>query len=69
VVEMRKWLIFDKWVIASILYVAIVIGGFTVYDKFYHAGKNASPHDHASDSAHKQTSEVNAFVQSNPDKI
>ncbi|WP_236693041.1 hypothetical protein [Aneurinibacillus tyrosinisolvens] len=89
----------DKWVIASILYVAVVIGGFTVYEEFFadetqavsaakyesnenhsvskekhedvenHAKKTGSSHEHGSDSAHKETSEVNVFVQSNTDEI
>ncbi|MGD8189473.1 hypothetical protein ACQCN2_05650 [Brevibacillus ginsengisoli] len=32
---MRKWLKFDKWVIAALLYVAVVIGGFQVYDQYF----------------------------------
>jgi hypothetical protein len=87
---MGKWLLFDKWVIASILYVAVAIGGFTVYDEFFadetqavsaakhevkheavdhHYKNNGGAHEHGSDSAHKETSEVNAFVQSSTDEI
>lgn len=32
---MGKWLIFDKWVIATLLYVAVVMGGFRVYDEYF----------------------------------
>lgn len=94
---MGKWILFDKWVIASFLYAALVIGGFSAYEEFIvddkpsisaanhpsdqnlglskhgdlenHAENNGSSHQHGSETAHTETSGVNAFVQSNSGEI
>lgn len=50
---MGKWVIFDKWVITSILYVAVMIGGFTIYDEFIADDtKPASVQEHQYDENH-----------------
>lgn len=54
---MGKWIIFDKWVIASILYVAVLIGGFTVYDEFIADNKqsvSAKKHEGVENHAEKK---------------
>jgi hypothetical protein len=56
---MGKWIIFDKWVIASILYVAVLIGGFTVYDEFIADNKqsvSAKKHEGVENHAEKNGS-------------
>lgn len=50
---MGKWVIFDKWVITSILYVAVMIGGFTIYDEFIADDtKPVSAQEHQNDENH-----------------
>ncbi len=45
----------DKWVIAAIFYVAVLIGGFTVYDEFFADGKQtASAKMHQSNENHAE---------------
>ncbi|MGO0058836.1 hypothetical protein ACTID9_02175 [Brevibacillus fluminis] len=72
----------NKWVFAAILYMAVVIGGFTLYDKLVpeekiaaaetggHQHESASTgQGHGEESQHAEDSEVNVFVQAQKDAI
>ncbi|MED4907129.1 hypothetical protein [Brevibacillus centrosporus] len=73
-----------KWVIGAVLYVALVIGGFTVYEKVTADDKDAvalakqdsheshgaqENHGHDTDLHKGGNSEVNTFVQANENEI
>lgn len=77
---MGKWIIFDKRVIATILYLTVAIGGFTIYDEYFadkpqtaaaqhHGEENGSSHEHGSPSQHDHPSEVVTSVQADKDEI
>lgn len=78
---MRKWIIFDKWVIATVVYLAVMIGGFTIYDQYFvdesqrvaaqhHGEADESSHEHeAQHSSHDGPNEVVTSVQADKEEI
>ncbi|MEW9668429.1 hypothetical protein [Ammoniphilus sp. 3BR4] len=54
---MRKWAFKDKWVMTSILYMAVVIGGFSGYEEFVAEKTQVTAAPVHSESGHGQEGE------------
>lgn len=70
---MKKRTLFDKAILTTILYVGVVIGGFSAYEEFIRDDRplvSAMQHgQHENSSAHQENSEVGVYVQSNHNEL